>query len=220
MLRLKITHVNRKGTMRHIFFSSVLLFWTLSLNGSESNLTLLPYKKNVKEKILEGSVFSESKVEDSVLVGQKRQSLNFSITGLHSKSCQYALKKLSLYENYREFLDFVKDSRYTAETEEINFLLSHVLLPYDMRLVFKLARITTPGIYSFRFEEGILKNLTGNIHVVQFTEKTKLRCLFYTTATWSGAHTGIPNFILEGFSQALAKYSMERLFRLSSTLSH
>ena len=217
MLRLKITYGNRKGTMRHIFFSFALCFFTHSLSGAELNLAALPYKKNVKEKILEGTVFSESKVESTTSAGQ---SLKFSIAGLHPKSCSYALKKLSLYENYNQFLDFVKESKYSPEKKEINFLLSHVLMPYDMRLVFKLDRIVAPGVYPFRFDDGILKDLTGNIHVIKHTDKASERCLFYTTAQWSGPHTRIPNFILETFSQALAKHSMERLFRLSSTLSH
>jgi len=216
MLRLKITQGNRKGTMRHIFFSFGLLIFALSLNATELNLAALPYKKNVKEKILDGDVFSESKVESN----GKNQSLKFSIAGLHPKSCDYAMKKLSLYENYHEFLDFVKDSKYNPDTRELNFLLSHVLLPYDMRLIFNLDRIKGPGHYPFRFDMGILKDLTGNIQLADQSLKGQKRCLFYTTANWSGPHTGFPNFIFESFSQALASYSMERLFRLSSTLSH
>lgn len=202
--------------MRHIFFSFGLLIFTLSLNATELNLAALPYKKNVKEKILDGDVFSESKVESN----GKNQSLKFSIAGLHPKSCDYAMKKLSLYESYHEFLDFVKESKYNQETRELNFLLSHVLLPYDMRLIFNLDRIKGQGAYPFRFDMGILKDLTGNIQLADQILKGQKRCLFYTTANWSGPHTGFPNFIFESFSQALASYSMERLFRLSSTLSH
>jgi hypothetical protein len=216
MLRLKITHGNRKGTMRHNFFSFTLFFFALSLNATELNLQSLPYKKNVKEKILDGDVFSESKVQSQ----DKTQSLKFSIAGLHAKSCDYAMKKLSLYENYHQFLNFVKESKYNSETKELNFLLSHALLPYDMRLIFNLDRIKGPGTYPFRFDIGILKDLTGTIQLADQSIRGQKRCLIYTTANWSGPHTGFPNFIFESFSQALASYSMERLFRLSSTLSH
>lgn len=205
--------------MRHIFFLAALQFYSGFSNGTELNLASLPYQKNVKEKISEGVIFSESKVDSNTLGGQKNQSLKFSIAGLHPKNCSYAMKKLSLYENYYQFLDFVKESRYNESTREINFLLSHVLMPYDMRLIFKLERIKAPGVYPFSFDMGILKDLTGNIHVINHTDKGQSRCLFYTDASWKGPHTKIPDFILEGFSQALAKYSMERLFRLSSTLS-
>ena len=201
-----------------------LLFLTLivsfSLYGADQNNNVLPYKKKLKEKIWAGEIFSESKVKSLVLVTDQKteeiQELKFSIAGFHQKSCDYALKKLSLYENYSDFIDFVKLSQYDEEKQEINFLLSHILLPYDMRLIFKLPRITKEGVYPFSFDQGILKDLKGTIYV----EKINNRCLFYTKAQWSGAHTKIPNTIFEFFSQTLAKMTMERLFRLSNTLSH
>ena len=155
-----------------------------------------------------------------VLVKDKKsieaQDLRFSIAGFHQKSCDYVLKKLSLYENYSDFLNFVKRSQYDEEKQEINFVLSHLLLPYDMSLIFKLPRITKEGVYPFSFDQGFLKDLKGNIHV----QKINNRCLFYSEASWSGPHTKIPNTIFEFFSQTLAKMSMERLFRISNTLSH
>jgi hypothetical protein len=190
-----------------------------SLWGSASELDFLPYKKNLKEKILEGEIFSESKVKSlksqTADSNAEIQDLAFTIAGLHPKSCEFALKKLSLYENYSLFLDFVKKSQYDVSKEEINFLLSHTFLPYDMQLIFKLPRITKEGVYPFRFDHGILKNLKGEITV----KKIKQKCLFFTKADWQGPHTGFPNFVFEFFSQALSKLSMERLFRLSQTLS-
>lgn len=180
----------------------------------------MPYKKKLKEKIFKGEIFSEAKVKSLVLVQdqktQELQELNFSIAGFHQKSCDYVLKKLSLYENYSEFLDFVKSSQYDEQKQEINFLLSHTLLPYDMRLIFKLPRITKEGVYPFSFEMGLLKDLKGVIYV----EKINNRCLFYSKANWSGPDTKIPNVVFEVFSQALSKLTMEKLFRISNTLSH
>lgn len=224
LTRLKTQPGLRKGTMHQKKFFCALLFMTFivsfSLWGDTLDHNVLPYKKNLKEKILDGTIFSESKVKSTTIQekGKKseRQELHFSIAGLHPKSCAYALKKLSLYENYSEFLDFVKQSEYDNFTGEIDFLISHALLPYDMRLVFKLPKITAPGVYPFSFERGILLNLKGTIHVIEY----KNRCLFYTKADWEGPHSGFPNLVFEFFSQALAKISMERLFRISSTLSH
>ena len=201
-----------------IFF--LLFFSSHSLCSQELTASVLPYKKNLKEKILQGEIFAESKVKSvpdpSGKDKKDLQDLKFSIAGVHEKTCDYVLKKLSRYEDYSKFLDFVKKSQYSDQTGEINFLLSHTLLPYDMGLVFKLPRITKTGVYPFIFERGILTNLRGNIHVIDH----KNRCLFYTTAEWSGTHTGFPNLVFEFFSQSLAKLAMERLFRLSSTLSH
>lgn len=195
-------------------------YLSIPLHASELSHTILPYNKKLKQKILNGEIFSESKVKSSKVStsqGQsEQQELNFSIAGLHEKSCDYVLKKLSLYEDYSKFIDFVKRSEYSDKTGEINFLLSHTLLPYDMGLIFKLPRITKPGIYPFIFERGILTNLKGNIYVINHNK----RCLFYSTANWSGPDTGFPNLVFEFFSQTLAKMTMERLFRISSTLSH
>lgn len=200
-----------------LILTSIVSF---SLYGADQKNNVLPYKKNLKEKIFAGEIFSESKVKSLVLVqGPKTeeiQELHFSIAGFHQKSCEYALKKLSLYENYSKFLDFVKQSQYDEKKQEINFLLSHTLLPYDMRLIFNLPRITKEGTYPFSFDQGILKDLKGTIYV----EKIDNRCLFYSVADWSGKNTKIPNVVFEFFSQTLAKMTMERLFRLSNTLSH
>jgi hypothetical protein len=184
-----------------------------SLYSQEATLQSLPFKKNIKEKILDGAVFSESKVKN---LNKNEQSLKFSIAGLHPKSCSYALKTLSLYEDYSRFLSFVKESKYNEQTKEINLLISHMLLPYDMRIIFNLPRITAPGTYPFTFDIGILKNLHGNINVINHNS----RCLFYSTAEWQGAHTGFNPLVFELFSQALSKLSMEILFRISSSLSH
>lgn len=200
--------------MRYKIIFLTLFFFSKTLCSQEQMLKILPYKKNIKENILEGQVFSESKVKS--FNSNKEQSLNFSIAGLHPKSCTYALKTLSLYEDYSRFLSFVKESRYNEVTKEINFVLSHFLLPYDMRLIFTLPRITTQGTYPFTFDIGLLKNLHGDIHVIDRGS----RCLFYSTAEWKGPHTGINNIIFELFSQALSRLSMEILFRISSSLKH
>ena len=213
-VRLKIGLCNRKGTMRQKFVLITFFFWVNSLYSQELTLEKLPYKKNIKEKILSGEIFSESTVTS--FNSNKDQKLNFSIAGLHPRSCAYALKTLSLYEEYSNFLSFVKTSHYSDITQEVDFLLSHAFLPYQMRLIFKLPRITKVGVYPYSFEIGILKNLTGNIHVIDHQKQ----CLFYTTAQWSGPHTGFNNTIFEFFSRALAKLSMENLFRISSSLSH
>ncbi len=200
--------------MRYKLIFLALFFLSKTLCSQEQNLQILPYKKKIKEKILDGQIFSESRVQSFNL--NKEQSLNFSIAGLHPKACPYALRTLSLYEDYSRFLSFVKESRYNETTKEIDFLLSHFLLPYNMRLIFNLPRITAPGVYPFSFNIGLLKDLHGNINVINSGN----RCLFYSTAQWYGPHTGINNTIFEIFSEALSRLSMEILFRISSSLKH
>ena len=205
---------NRKGTMRYKLIYLTLFLISNTLCSQELKLENLPFKKNIKENILKGEIFSESKVKSFSLSNE--QSLKFSIAGLHPKSCSYALKTLSLYEEYSHFLSFVKSSQYDDLKSEIHFELSHILLPYNMALIFKLPRITSTGVYPFVFDIGILKNLRGKIYVSDYAGK----CLFYSNAEWIGPKTGFPNLIFEIFSQALSKLSMEMLFRISSSLRH
>lgn len=220
MLRLKTQRATRKGTMqKKIIF--LLIFFVQNLAFSLENRPIInfekiPYKKSVKESILTGEVFSESRVKSFDEKSQSFQSLNFSIAGLHKKDCHYALKTLSSYESYSKYISFVTESTYDELKQEISFRLSHLLLPYDMMLIFKLPRITDVGTYPFQFDIGFLKGLHGNIHVINYNN----RCLFYSTAEWKGKDTGLNNLIFEVFSQALSKLSMETLFRISSTLSH
>jgi hypothetical protein len=191
-----------------------LFFASKTLCSQEQKLKILPYKKNIKENILAGDIYAESKVNSFNL--DKSQSLQFSAAGLHPKSCAYALKTLSLYEEYSHYLSFIEASSYNEAKKEINFIISYVLLPYDLSLTFTLPRITAPGNYPFTFENGILKNLHGNIQVLE----TGGRCLIYSTADWTGVHSGINNTILQIFSEVISKMTMEKLFRISTTLKH
>lgn len=220
MFRLKTQGAIRKGTMQKKLIFLLTFFITnlaFSLEKtSEISFEKIPYKKSVKQSILAGDVFSESNVNSFTENNQKMQSLNFSIAGLHKKNCNYALKTLSNYEDFSKYIDFIKVSKYNEQTQQLDFILSHLLLPYDMRLMFKLPRVNKIGTYPFMFEIGILNGLKGNIHVMEYQN----RCLFYSTANWRGPDTGFSNLIFELFSQALSKISMEVLFRISSTLSH
>ena len=78
---------------------------------------------------------------------------------------------------------------------------------------FKIPRIKTPGTYPFFFDQGFLKNLKGLIQV----SKSKNRCLFHTTAAWTGPHSGINDTIFAFFSKALSELAMRNLFRISQT---
>lgn len=208
--------------MRYKTLILVLIFASFAMRAEERipelKLENLPFKKNIREKIFQGQIFSESHVHN--LNKNSEQSLSFSVVGLHPKSCAYALRTLSLYEEYSRFLSFVKESQYNEKKQEVNFLISHALMPYDMRLIFKLPRITTTGTYPFSFEIGMLKNLQGKIHVIETKNKGEDRCLFYSTAEWTGPTTGFNPFVFELFSKTLADLSMEILFRISSSLSH
>ncbi len=203
----------RKGTMRKKMQIIFFFLFSFSAFCEEMTLNNIPLSTDTKADVLAGEKFCESTVTSSTdKNNQETQSLDFKIMGLHPKSCDYALKTLSRYEDFHRFMDFVKESSYDEKTGEINFLLSHTFLPYNMRLIFKLPRVNKVGSYPFKFEMGFLNGLNGTIHVIDHQK----RCLFYSTATWKGPHSSIPNFVLEFFSEALSKLSMEVLFRKSA----
>lgn len=155
-----------------------------------------------------GKIFSSSSVND--MENGKVQSFELHGQGLHPKNCVYAMRKLSLYEQYKDFLSFVSESTY--ENQTLNFLLDHTLLPFSMRLKFKIPRIKKAGAYPFTFDAGFLKGLEGKIHLKEMKNK---RCLFTLTAKWQGAHSGIPALIFEIFSSTLTELGMKHLFRIS-----
>jgi len=199
----------RKKNLKIFFF-----LFSIFADPCASALTFeeIPLKKSVRQSIKDGNIEAESIVLDSTDHSQKKlQELKFQILGLHPKKCSYALSTLSDYENYKNYVDFIKRSEYDENNQMLDFGLSHILLPYDMQLTFKLPRIQKTGQYPFSFDVGFLTGLKGNIHVIDYKDK----CLFFTNAQWKGPHSGIPRSIFEFFSQGLSKLSMEILFRIS-----
>ena len=225
---------SRKGTMQKdgrlfltTYFAPFLCFIFLFPTKSQSakkipntqnrikliRLDNLPYSPKLIQKISKGIIISKSSVKTLKEKKEKKQELKFSVTGLHKKSCRFALRKLAQYEIYKNHIGFIKQSRYLERKGRVDFLLSSFLLPFDMRLNFKIPRIKTPGTYPFFFDQGFLKNLKGLIQV----SKSKNRCLFHTTASWTGPHSGINDTIFAFFSKALSELAMRNLFRISQT---
>ncbi len=195
--------------------SSISIIFTLcNANSFQSPQTLswetIPLSQKVKDSLSDGP-YAKSSIEE---ISNNQQKLDYLIAGLHKKECSYALVKLSQYERYHEFVDFITESSYNNKSEKIRLKLSHTFLPFNMVLHFKIERITKTGTYRFLFDSGFLKGLTGLINI----SSHKNRCFFSSTALWQGPDTGIPDSVFSFFSQALGKMAMERLFRVSETL--
>jgi hypothetical protein len=188
----------------------VSFFLLVSSTASPIFLKNIPHKKSFRQAVRKKGPQSIS-IVNSTEGDNKRQSLDYSIAGLHTRSCRVALRKLSRYEKYADWIGFVKKSKYIEKEERLIFNMGHTLMPFDMVLDFKLQRVQALGTYSFRFNQGFLNGLTGNIHV----SEDKGRCFFYTRAVWNGPHSGIPNAVFQFFSKALGLLAMENLFRIS-----
>ncbi len=200
-----------------MFLEKILIFIFISSNaftGEYLQMKDLPYSSSEKGHLKNGALLIESDVKEFKFSAKKKgQSFVMKGAGLHKRSCSKALRVLSRYQDYSKYLSFIKTSEYSDKTQRLNFLLSHILLPFDMRLYFKIKRITSPGIYVFIFDRGFLKDLIGQIHVSSY----KNRCLFYAHIFWKGEKTSVPSSVLEFFSEALGKMAIRNLFKISGS---
>ncbi|MFN8370184.1 MAG: hypothetical protein U0T83_06115 [Bacteriovoracaceae bacterium] len=185
------------------FFS----LWAKSIQNS--NTLLLNVSENELKELKKGNIITNLDV--STLENKTKQNLNFLIKGMHPNNCSTALRKLSLYEQFSTFLDFVKQSYYHEPSQVLTFHLDSPILPIPFILTFKLPRITKEGIYPFNFEIGMFKGLQGQIIIDEFDN----RCIFLTSAHWEGPHTGFNETLIEVFASTLAKLGMEKLIRIS-----
>jgi hypothetical protein len=169
--------------------------------------------KKISKRVKKDQIISVAKVSDKKIDNMAYQTLSVYGAGFHPRSCLFALRKLSLYENYKDYVGIIKESYYDDTTGRVKFFIKSSLLPFSMRMNFKLPRITKAGLYPFTFDKGFLKDLKGHIHVF---EQGK-RCLLIITTDFEGPETGINNTILEFFSQAVVKLALENLIRISKT---
>ncbi|MBL7664718.1 MAG: hypothetical protein JNM93_06260 [Bacteriovoracaceae bacterium] len=163
----------------------------------------------VYSDILKDRVVADATVRDNDK--EDWQDLDTFVTGLHTKSCERSLRKISLYEKYKDFIDYVSESSYHEKTEQVHLALEHSLLPVKMVLEFKLPRLRGPGVYPFIFDNGFFKGLKGNIYIENYQD----RCLYLIKAYWKGKSTKFPNIVIEAFTKTLLQVGMEKIFRVS-----
>ncbi len=167
-------------------------------------------EKKIVKIIKKGEIYRSAQVDSH----DKLQSLDYKIFGLHPNKCKYALKKLSKYERFHEYLDIVKLSGYDKKKKLIYLYLDSTILPFPMVLNFKIERIEGPGLYKFSFDKGFLKGLKGNIIVKEDGDK----CLFHASSYWKGQKSSIPDTIFEIFSETVGELVMKNLFRVSKQI--
>lgn len=160
------------------------------------------------DDVLKGDVVSIGQVESPT---DKEQELMEFVTGVHPRNCTRAMRKLSLYENYSQYIDFIKESKYDEKNQKIHFVIDHTLLPFPMVLEFKIARITKQGHYPFTFDHGFLKGLKGTVIVKEVGKF----CLLGLKTDWRGPESKIPDTIFGTFIQTAAKLGLEHLIRVS-----
>ena len=170
--------------------------------------TLHPLNEGQWRDLEKGEMVAWSKVETA----NGQQTLDYYGAGIHPRSCTKALRKISQYESYRDFISFITHSRYDEAKREIFLRFAHTLLPYPLTLRFIIPRITAPGNYPFTFTTGMLVGLQGKIQVSPHGHQ----CLMEISADWGGKPTGINDLVFEIFSVTLGKLGVKKIFRISS----
>ena len=160
------------------------------------------------EDLLKGEVISVGKVHSPA---PKEQQMFLFVSGIHPRNCTRAMRKLSLYENYHQYMDFIKTSTYNEKTQKFSFSIDHALLPFPMVVGFKIPRITKEGYYPFTFEDGFLRDIKGTV-IVQEMGKF---CILGLKADWRGPESRLPNLIFGTFVQTVGKLGLEHLIRVS-----
>lgn len=209
--------------MRYQFLALIFTFFinesTLAQNKINLSTSLFPLvsKKTKpyyqlsdgqKEDLVQGHVVSYGKVDSPT---EKEQRMTLFVSGIHGRNCKRVMRKLSLYENYNNYMDFIKTSEYDEQNQKFSFSIDHALLPFPMIVKFKIPRITDEGQYPFIFEDGFLKDLKGTI-IVQNIGKY---CLLGLKSDWKGPKTKMPDFIFGTFVQTIGKLGLEHLIRVS-----
>ena len=160
------------------------------------------------EDLLKGVVISVGNVTSPK---DKEQQMMLFVSGVHARNCTKVMRKLSLYENYSSYMDFIKKSEYDEKKEQIHFVMEHFRLPFPMNLTFKIPRIYKEGHYPFTFDHGFLKDLKGTIGVKNIGKF----CLLTLKTDWRGPETNIPNLAFAAFIQTVGKMGLEHLIRVS-----
>lgn len=209
--------------MRYLF---LVLFLELFLNERTLAQQNIQLPKGFGPKITSGlePFFSPSEGElDDLIKGEviargevhspseKEQQLMLFVAGVHPRNCTRAMRKLSLYENFHNYMDFIKTSRYDERSKKFTFTIEHTLLPYDMVVGFKIPRIQEEGQYPFVFEDGFLKDLQGTVVVKELGKF----CLLGLKADWRGPKSKIPDTIFSTFLQTVGRIGLEHLIRVS-----
>lgn len=195
--------------MIKILFTTFSIFVSSCVHADLDTFISRNWKLNKaqKEYLKKGKILSEATVETD---GVNQQ---FFLQGMamHSKGCKRVLRKLSVLENYKDWISFIKRSDYNEKNSLFTLRAEHLLLPYPMLVFIVVARPTKPGVYPFVFPTGLFKNLAGFFEVKEIDN----RCIVYTESKWSGPKTNIPNMAIEIFSEALSKTGAEILMRKS-----
>lgn len=157
------------------------------------------------EYLIKGEILADATVSSK----DKAQEFKMQVAAVHPKPCRKVLRKLAMLEKFKDWIGFIKSSKYDEKNRLWTLKANHTLLPYPMLVHIILDRPKSTGKYPFTFPTGIFTGLKGHFII----KKYKNKCAFYATSYWKGKDTKLPNFIIELFSETLTKIGGEIVFR-------
>jgi hypothetical protein len=192
------------------YLAIILIFTIKPQVFADADLNLFIQKKwkinkTQQEYLMQGKILSKSRV---VSPG-KKQDFKLNVMALQKVKCSKILRKISMLENYAQWISFIKKSTYSEENKLFTIRANHTLLPYPMLVHILVARPTTPGYYPFMFPTGMFHGMAGHYEIKEFNKK----CIFFAESHWNGPATKIPNFVVELFSETLSQMGGEILLR-------
>lgn len=195
--------------MKLLVFFSIFLFTSTSF-AYDAKLNEFYNKhwkvtKRTVEYIEKGEIIVDAIVDTK----NNQQEFKMYVAAMHTKSCHRILKKLAMFENFEDWISFIKSSKYDDKNRLWTIKADHTLLPYPMLVHIIVDRPTKTGHYPFIFPTGMFTGLKGHFII----KKHKNKCAFYATSYWKGKDTGLPDFIIELFSETLTKIGGEVVFR-------
>jgi hypothetical protein len=194
-----------KSLLLIFIFGTVKLVWADQTNF----LSFFNQHWKVNERMLSQMLKNEILVDAKVQSQGEQQSFTMHVAAIHKTSCVKALRKLSQFEMFSEWISFITHSTYDEKNRLWTVRADHALLPYPMLVHIIVDRPTKTGRYNFVFPTGIFTGLAGHFIIEEIHDQ----CSFYATSFWQGPHTKLPNFVIEIFSQTLTKIGGELIFR-------
>jgi len=196
-------------TILFIILSSLIISLPSYAKDSDQMTQFVKSKWELKNEIIQQVINGDIIVDTEVETIDKEQKFAMKAIGLHPKSCARVLRKLSRYEEFSNWIPYIKKSKYNEANKLITIHADHFLLPFPMLVHIIIDRTNKEGDYPFVFPTGIFLNLKGTVSIREFNN----RCLFFSESKWRGKHTGINDLVIEIFATTLSKIGAEMLVR-------
>ena len=126
-----------------------------------------PYSDSILASLRDGKMLVKSRVSSHEEKGPnntvvKKQIFDFEMLAFHPRSCRLALRKISMYESYKDFISFVTVSEYDEKSQKWSVTVDHTLFYGKMYLALTFPRVKEAGIYPFVFlENSSMPGMTG-----------------------------------------------------------